>query len=83
VFSFSVARIIITVERKSHYYVLNIILPTIMLSILSLMTFVLPTESGEKIALSVSLLLSYFVFLQVVQENNPKSSDYTSILSTF
>ena len=61
-------------QRVSIYFVLNIIIPTICLSILSVMVFRMPPEAGEKMGLSVTVLMSYSVILMIMSDNVPRSS---------
>lgn len=55
----------ITVQRHSQFYGLTIILPLVLLSALTSVTFVLPTETGEKANYSVTILLMIIVFYTV------------------
>ena len=50
---------------------------------LSFLTFLLPTESGEKITLSVTSLLSLTFFLNVVSESTPIQSEVIPLLSKY
>lgn len=43
--------------------------------------FWLPPESGEKIGLGITIMLSYAVFLLVIQDSTPPNSDYTPAIS--
>nr|KAG5713720.1 hypothetical protein BaRGS_024347 [Batillaria attramentaria] len=65
-------------KRKPEYYGLNLILPVIMLSVLSVLIFVLPAESGEMMGFSVTLLLTFIVFAQVLASMIPTTSESTS-----
>ncbi|KAK7507969.1 hypothetical protein BaRGS_00000934, partial [Batillaria attramentaria] len=65
-------------KRKPDYYGLNLILPVIMLSVLSVLIFVLPAESGEMMGFSVTLLLTFIVFVQVLASMIPTTSESTS-----
>jgi nicotinic acetylcholine receptor len=67
-------------QRRALYYAMNIILPAVMLSVLVLMVFRLPPESGEKMSLGVTLLLSYSVFLLIVSENVPNTSQAVPVI---
>ena len=62
------------------FYILNIILPCIMLSILQLCVFLAPPPSGEKISLSITMLLSFTVFLLMVSESMPQTSQHAPLL---
>ena len=74
---------VINLRRKFAYYLVNIVANCVIMSLLSLVMFLLPAESGEKISLGVSVLLSYSVFLLLLVESMPKISDYIPILSKF
>ncbi|XP_052776311.1 neuronal acetylcholine receptor subunit alpha-7-like [Mya arenaria] len=66
-------------KRQSGFYVLTIMLPIIGLSILGTMAFLLPVDSGERVGFSVTVMLSLSVFLTVIAEEMPKTSDPISI----
>ena len=65
------------------FYILNIILPCIMLSILQLCVFLAPPPSGEKISLSITVLLSFTVFLLIVSESMPQTSLNVPLLGKY
>lgn len=58
----------IILKRKPLYFVGNVVLPCSLLSMISIVAFGVPAESGEKISLSMTTLLSYSVFLLVLTE---------------
>lgn len=49
--SFSFVDINISMKRRSLYYTFNYVLPSLMLTILSISGFLLPSDCGEKISL--------------------------------
>ncbi|XP_022091690.1 neuronal acetylcholine receptor subunit beta-2-like isoform X1 [Acanthaster planci] len=61
-------------RRRPLYYLFNLIIPCMFLSLVSLLTFFLPPESGEKVSLGVTVLLSLTVFLLLVAETMPPTS---------
>ncbi|XP_074647548.1 neuronal acetylcholine receptor subunit beta-4-like [Tubulanus polymorphus] len=73
----------VKIARKPLYYILNIIVPLILLSLLVLMIFYLPPESGEKISLGMTSLVAFSVFQLLIVNIMPKSSDQTPILGQF
>ena len=77
------ADFIYRIERKSAFVVVNIVLPITFLSIINVLVFVLPTESGERLSFAVTLLLSLSVFMTLVGDNLPKTSDPMPILSYY
>lgn len=65
----------LTLRRKAQFYVLTILFPCILTGSVAAVSFILPPESGEKVSLSVTVLLSLAVFLLMVSEQLPASSD--------
>jgi nicotinic acetylcholine receptor len=64
----------ITLRRKTLFYSVNLIVPCVGISFLTVLTFYLPSDSGEKIALCVSILLSLTVFFLLLAELIPPTS---------
>lgn len=56
-------------RRKTLFYAVNLIIPCLLISILSMAVFYLPSDAGEKTTTSVSILLALVVFLQVLVTN--------------
>ena len=61
-------------RRKPLYYIVNIIFPSGMLSVLVVLLFWLPADSGEKISLGVTIVLAFSVLLLMIADNVPKTS---------
>ncbi|XP_077992146.1 neuronal acetylcholine receptor subunit alpha-10-like [Glandiceps talaboti] len=61
-------------RRRPLYYIFNLILPCGFISVTTLMIFFLPADSGEKVGLGITVLLSLTVFLLLVAEILPPSS---------
>ena len=64
-------------QRKPGYFVLSVIIPTVIMTLIAALVFCLPSEAGEKVSLGISVLLSFSVLLLVVSDNMPRSSDVT------
>ncbi|CAH1273318.1 CHRNA9 [Branchiostoma lanceolatum] len=60
-------------QRKSTFYVFNLLLPCLLLTFIMAVTFFLPINSGERLSFGVSLLLSMVVFQLVITEVLPES----------
>ena len=67
-------------SRNSAFLLINVVIPIIFLDILNTFVFLLPHESGERVAFSVTILLSFTVFLNVVGDNVPKTSSPMPLL---
>ena len=61
-------------KRRYKFYVMNIVLPCVMLSVLILIGFCLPPDAGEKISLGISVLLAFTVFLLMIADAIPRTS---------
>ena len=70
------------VRRKTFYYIFNIIVPCVMLSILTLLTFWLPPTSGEKITLGLSVFLAFSMFMLLIAEEVPATSEAVPLIGT-
>lgn len=64
----------ITIRRKTLFYTVNLIVPCVGISFLTVLTFYLPSDSGEKVSLCVSILLSLTVFFLLLAELIPPTS---------
>lgn len=42
---------VVTIRRRTLYYALNLLIPCVLLSSMTLLIFLLPADSGEKISL--------------------------------
>ena len=73
----------ITIRRKPLFYVVNLVIPCALISAMSMVEFILPCNSGEKVSLGITVLLSLTVFMLVVAENMPATSDDIPILGRF
>jgi hypothetical protein len=58
--------IYLTAKRESLYYTVMVVWPTILFGVLNPLVFLLPVESGERIGLSMTIMLSYAIFLTLV-----------------
>ncbi len=70
----------LTIRRASTFYYSNIIVPCLLLSILQLLVFWLPPDSGEKISLGMSNLLALILFQQLIAESVPPLGDETPLI---
>ncbi|CAF1136037.1 unnamed protein product [Rotaria sp. Silwood1] len=71
------------IRRRTLYYTFNVIIPCIMLSGLTCLTFYLPTESGEKVSLGLTVLLSFSVFMLVIAESMPATSEFIPLIGIY
>lgn len=65
----------IYLKRRSTYYIASLLVPMTFVAVLQSFVFLLPNESGERIGFSVTMLLASVVFLTLIQEKLPESSE--------
>ncbi|KAK3727962.1 hypothetical protein QZH41_015910, partial [Actinostola sp. cb2023] len=71
------------ISRRSLFYMMNLILPLVTITVLVNASFVLPAESGERISLAMTILLAMTVFMLVVAETIPPTSDAIPLIAKF
>ncbi|KAF4528357.1 hypothetical protein B566_EDAN006614 [Ephemera danica] len=84
---------IIIIRRRTLYYFFNLIVPCVLIASMAVLGFTLPPDSGEKLSLvlivmfllcvsftGVTILLSLTVFLNMVAETMPATSDAVPLL---
>lgn len=73
----------ITMKRHPGFAVINVVAPLIFFGLMNIFVFILPIESGERLSYCVTVLLAIAVFLTIVEQNLPPTSDPISILSYY
>ncbi|XP_071494110.1 neuronal acetylcholine receptor subunit alpha-10-like [Diadema antillarum] len=74
----------IGLKRKPLYYIYNLVMPCILLSSLSMLGFFMPYDVGVvKVSLSVTLILSLTVFLLLVAEMMPRTSEEVPLIGQY
>ncbi|XP_045124559.1 neuronal acetylcholine receptor subunit alpha-10-like [Portunus trituberculatus] len=72
----------IKLRRRPMFYVFNLILPCVLINGIALLVFYVPSESGEKVTLGISALLSMTVFLMTIRESLPPT-EKTPLISLY
>ena len=58
------------------------ILPSLLITLVGFLGFLIPPDSGEKISMVVTTLLSMTVFLMVIAASMPPNSDSVPLIGT-
>ncbi|XP_046840390.1 neuronal acetylcholine receptor subunit alpha-10-like [Xenia sp. Carnegie-2017] len=66
-----VVQMTIEMKRQNLDYFINLVIPCLMISCMTFLGFILPPESGERIGLSITVLLAMTVFQQLTSEIMP------------
>ncbi|VDO76836.1 unnamed protein product [Heligmosomoides polygyrus] len=73
----------VRIRRKTLFYTIVLIIPTVLMAFLSMAVFFLPTDSGEKMTLTISVLLSIVVFLLLVSKILPPTSSTIPLMAKY
>ncbi|XP_063822904.1 neuronal acetylcholine receptor subunit alpha-10-like [Ostrinia nubilalis] len=73
---------VIKLRRRPMFYVFNLILPCLLINGIALLVFYVPSESGEKVTLGISALLSMTVFLMTIRDTLPPT-EKTPLISLY
>ncbi|XP_068600523.1 neuronal acetylcholine receptor subunit alpha-7-like [Brachionichthys hirsutus] len=73
----------IVMRRRTLYYSLNLLVPSILISTLALLVFLLPADSGEKISLGITVLLSLTIFMMLVSGVMPATSESVPLIAQY
>ena len=65
----------VVLSRYPFYHVITTIITCASISVVNLMVFILPTESGEKVSLGITNVLALVLFQQLIGEHVPPTSD--------
>ncbi|KXJ13444.1 neuronal acetylcholine receptor subunit alpha-3 isoform X2 [Exaiptasia diaphana] len=71
------------IRRKVLFYFNNLIVPCFLITAFALLTFVLPPNTGERVTLVITTLLAMTVFMLMIAENTPTTSDVTPLIGKF
>uniref|UniRef100_A0A8C4QI47 5-hydroxytryptamine receptor 3A n=2 Tax=Eptatretus burgeri TaxID=7764 RepID=A0A8C4QI47_EPTBU len=71
------------IKRRPLFYVVNLLVPSLILMIVDLAGFLLPPECGERVSFKVTILLGYFVFLTTVVGILPATAQGTPLIGVY
>ncbi|KAK3089068.1 hypothetical protein FSP39_000544 [Pinctada imbricata] len=80
---YHILRYNITFHRYSFFLSLNLVVPVCILTIVNPLVFLLPLNSGEKVSFSITILLSFVVFVSSVSDKLPEVSEPVCMFNTF
>ncbi|CAF1680440.1 unnamed protein product, partial [Adineta ricciae] len=73
----------IRIRRFSLYYFFNIVVPCFLISCMTILGFLLAPDSGEKLTLQITILLSVIMFSLLMFEIMPPSSTAVPIITKY
>ncbi|KAK3106060.1 hypothetical protein FSP39_011792 [Pinctada imbricata] len=73
----------INISRIPGFFLVNMVVPILILGLLNGLVFLLPADSGERVGFAITAFLTFAVFLTMVSENLPKAAQPMSLLCYF
>ena len=73
----------VLIQRRPLFYVFNMVVPCLLITLVALLGFYMPSDSGEKISMGITTLLSMTVFLMIVADKMPPTSDDLPLIGLY
>ena len=73
----------VIIRRRTLFYFINLIIPCLLITALTILSFYLPPESGERVTLVITILLAMTVFLLLVAESMPPTSEVVPLIGIY
>ena len=70
----------IHIKRRSLYYVLNCFMPCLIMMALTILSFYLPSETGERMGVGITVLLSLSIIQLILSDSLPPTSEVPLIV---
>lgn len=70
----------LTLRRKPKFYQNSLFVSSALITVMAVLGYHLPVESGEKVSLQITVMLSLAVFQQLVSDKLPPSADSTPLI---
>ncbi|XP_044532461.1 acetylcholine receptor subunit delta isoform X2 [Gracilinanus agilis] len=71
------------IRRKPLFYIINILVPCVLISFMINLAFYLPADSGEKTSVTIAILLAQSVFLLLISKRLPATSHAIPLIGKF
>ena len=74
---------VIHLRRKPYHYIMTLLVPVVFLGVLNPVSFLIPADAGEKMGYSVTIFLTFIVYLTIISSELPANSESNCILSIY
>ncbi|XP_033761107.1 neuronal acetylcholine receptor subunit beta-4-like [Pecten maximus] len=79
----SALHISLTLQRRSTYFIVSLVLPIVILITITSATFLIPISSGERTSYAISMLLALTLYLSLISDSIPQVSEPVPGISFF
>ena len=73
----------LVLQQMKSFYIINVITPVIILSCTSTIVYILPADAGEKMGVSITVLLAFAVYLSIIANDLPQTSTQICLLQVY
>ena len=80
---YSFVKYTLEIKRRPLYYVMLLIVPCVLCTMLVLISFAIPPENGERIGFCSTVMISVSVYLPIMADMLPEKSDTLPILGIY
>ena len=80
---YSFAKYTLRIKRRPLYYIMLLIVPCVLCTLLVLISFSIPPENGERIGFCATIMISISVYLLIMADLLPEKSDTLPILGIY
>ncbi|KAK3590262.1 hypothetical protein CHS0354_041340 [Potamilus streckersoni] len=70
-------------SRRPYFYITNIIVPTVLISLTCSFAFLVPISSKEKTKYAITVFLTYIIFINIIGKSLPENGDKACFLMDF
>eukprot|EP00795_Rhopilema_esculentum_P011245 gene11245-21434_t len=73
----------LVLRRKPLYYIVNFMIPCALIALITILLFLIPADTGEQMAVAITILLSMAVFFLLLEEKMPETSDHVPLIGKY
>ncbi|XP_072166843.1 neuronal acetylcholine receptor subunit alpha-10-like [Diadema setosum] len=73
----------VIIRRRALFHMINPLGPCILISLITTLVFIMPADAGEKVTLGITILLAMTVFLLLVAETMPPTSEVVPLIAQY
>ncbi|XP_041465460.1 neuronal acetylcholine receptor subunit alpha-10-like [Lytechinus variegatus] len=73
----------VIIRRRALFYFINLLGPCVLISLITVLDFFMPADAGEKVTLGITILLALTVFLLLVAETMPPTSEVVPLIAQY
>ena len=73
----------VTLQRRMLFHMITIVTPVVFLGLINVVVFKLPVDSGERMSFAMTVLLSFAVYMTLIADKMPQTSNTTPVFCIY